>query len=63
MAATFSSLTLSSLVRLVPLPNGMSGTSAIERNNFNSGTASVNGNRQQGNNYIWKALRQRAATA
>ena len=48
----FSSLTLFQPGSIGTDPNGMSGTSAIERNNFNSGTASVNGNRQQGNNYM-----------
>jgi len=48
----FSTLTLFQPGSIGTDPNGMSGTSAIERNNFNSGTASVNGNRQQGNNYM-----------
>jgi len=29
----------------------MSGNNAIERNTYNSGIASINGNREQGNNY------------
>jgi len=48
----FSSLTLFQAGSIGTDPNGMSGISAVERNNFNSGTASVNGNRQQGNNYM-----------
>ncbi len=48
----FSSLTLFQAGSIGTDPNGMSGTNAIERDNFNSGTASVNGNRQQGNNYM-----------
>jgi hypothetical protein len=48
----FSALTLYEPGSIGTDPTGMSGSNAIERSNFNSGIASVNGNRQQGNNYL-----------
>src|SRR5258708_18370993 len=42
----FSSLTLFQPGAIGTDPNGMTGNNAIERETFNSGTASVNGNRQ-----------------
>src|SRR4029077_1733277 len=32
-------------------PNGMTGNNALERDTYNSGTVTVNGNRAQENNY------------
>ena len=48
----FSSLTLFQPGAVVTDPTGMSGNNAIERSTFNSGIASINGNRQQANNYM-----------
>ncbi len=47
----FSALTLFQPGAVGTDPTGMSGNNAIERNTFNSGVASINGNREQGNNY------------
>ncbi|HKW17278.1 MAG TPA: TonB-dependent receptor [Terriglobales bacterium] len=47
----FSSLTLYQPGAIDTDPTGMSGNNAIERNTFNSGVASINGNREQANNY------------
>jgi hypothetical protein len=47
----FSSLTLFQPGAVDTDPTGMSGNNAIERDTFNSGVASINGNREQGNNY------------
>jgi Carboxypeptidase regulatory-like domain/TonB dependent receptor len=47
----FSSLTLYQPGAIATDPTGLSGNNAIERNTFNSGVASINGNRQQANNY------------
>ncbi len=48
----FSSLTIFQPGSIVTDPTGMSGNNAIERSTYNSGVASINGNRQQGNNYM-----------
>jgi hypothetical protein len=47
----FSSLTLFQPGAIATDPNGMTGNNAIERNTYNSGTVTVNGNRAQENNY------------
>ena len=47
----FSSLTLFQPGAIDTDPTGMSGNNAIERNTYNSGVASINGNREQGNNF------------
>jgi hypothetical protein len=47
----FSSLTLFQPGAVDTDPTGMSGNNAIERNTYNSGVASINGNREQENNY------------
>ena len=47
----FSALTLFQPGAIDTDPTGMSGNNAIERNTYNSGIASINGNREQGNNY------------
>jgi hypothetical protein len=47
----FSSLTLFQPGAVDTDPTGMSGNNAIERDTYNSGVASINGNREQGNNY------------
>jgi hypothetical protein len=47
----FSSLTLFQPGAVDTDPSGMSGNNAIERNTFNSGQVSINGNRAQENNY------------
>lgn len=47
----FSSLTLFQPGAIDTDPSGMSGNNAIERNTYNSGIASINGNREQANNY------------
>src|SRR6202047_5273436 len=47
----FSSLTLFQPGAIGTDPNGMTGNNAIERNTFNNGQGSVNGNRAQENNY------------
>src|SRR5581483_1000571 len=48
----FSELTLYQPGAIANDPSGMSGNNAIERNTYNSGIASINGNRQQANNYM-----------
>jgi hypothetical protein len=47
----FSSLTLFQPGAIDPDPQGMTGNNAIERNTYNSGQVTVNGNRAQENNY------------
>jgi len=47
----FSSLTLFQPGAVDTDPTGMTGNNAIERNTYNSGVASINGNREQENNY------------
>ena len=47
----FSSLTLFQPGAVDTDPTGLTGNNAIERNTFNNGVASINGNRQQANNY------------
>lgn len=47
----FSSLTLFQPGSVDTDPTGLTGNNAIERNTFNSGIASINGNREQANNY------------
>ena len=47
----FSSLTLYEPGAIDTDPTGMNGNNAIERNTFNNGQVSINGNRQQENNY------------
>jgi hypothetical protein len=48
----FSSLTLFQPGAVDTDPTGMSGNNAIERSTYNSGIASINGNREQANNYM-----------
>jgi hypothetical protein len=48
----FSSLTLFEPGSIDTDPTGMTGNNAIERSTYNSGVASVNGNREQENNYM-----------
>ncbi len=48
----FSELTLYQPGAIATDPGGMTGNNAIERNTYNSGIASINGNRQQANNYM-----------
>src|ERR1700722_10608240 len=48
----FSSLTLFQPGAVDTDPTGMGGNNAIERDTYNSGIASINGNREQGNNYM-----------
>lgn len=47
----FSSLTLFEPGAVDTDPTGMTGNNAIERDTYNSGVASINGNREQANNY------------
>jgi carboxypeptidase family protein len=47
----FSSLTLFQPGAIDTDPSGMNGNNAIERDTYNSGIASINGNREQANNY------------
>ncbi|HZR67131.1 MAG TPA: TonB-dependent receptor [Terriglobales bacterium] len=47
----FSSLTLFQPGAVNTDPTGLTGNNAIERNTFNSGIVTINGNRQQANNY------------
>jgi len=47
----FSALTLYQPGAVDTDPTGMRGNNAIERNTYNSGVASINGNREQANNY------------
>jgi Carboxypeptidase regulatory-like domain/TonB dependent receptor len=48
----FSSLTLFQAGAVDTDPTGMTGNNAIERSTYNSGVASINGNREQENNYM-----------
>src|ERR1700758_484645 len=48
----FSSLTLFQPGSVDTDPTGLTGNNAIERNTYNNGLVSVNGNREQGNNYM-----------
>jgi hypothetical protein len=48
----FSSLTIFQPGAVVTDPTGLTGNNAIERSTYNSGIASINGNREQGNNYM-----------
>lgn len=48
----FSSLTLFQPGSVDTDPTGLTGNNAIERSTYNSGIVSVNGNREQGNNYM-----------
>jgi hypothetical protein len=48
----FSSLTLFQPGSVATDPNGLTGNNAIERDTYNSGVVTVNGNRQQANNYM-----------
>jgi hypothetical protein len=48
----FSSLTLFQPGAVDTDPTGMTGNNAIERSTYNSGISSVNGNREQENNYM-----------
>src|ERR1700758_4653781 len=48
----FSSLTLFEPGAVDTDPTGLTGNNAIERSTYNSGIVSVNGNREQGNNYM-----------
>ena len=48
----FSSLTLFQPGAIDTDPTGMGGNNAIERNTYNSGVATINGNREQANNYM-----------
>ena len=47
----FSSVTLFQPGAVATDPQGMTGSNAIERSTFNNGIASINGNRNQANNY------------
>lgn len=47
----FSSITLFQPGAVNTDPQGMTGNNAIERNTYNNGIASINGNRNQANNY------------
>jgi len=47
----FSSLTMFQPGAVDTDPTGMTGNNAIERSTYNSGVASINGNREQANNY------------
>ena len=47
----FSSLTIYQPGAIATDPTGMTGNNAIERNTYNNGTVTVNGNRAQENNY------------
>src|SRR5215831_4015016 len=48
----FSSLTLYQPGAVATDPTGLTGNNAIERNTFNSGVVTINGNREQANNYM-----------
>lgn len=48
----FSSLTIYQPGAVATDPTGMTGNNAIERNTYNSGIASIDGNRQQANDYV-----------
>ena len=47
----FSSVTLFQPGAVATDPRGMTGSNAIERSTYNNGIASINGNRNQANNY------------
>ena len=47
----FSSLTLFQPGAIDTDPTGLTGNNAIERNTFNNGVVTINGNREQANNY------------
>ena len=58
----FSSVTLFQPGAIATDPQGMTGSNAIERSTFNNGIASINGNRNQANNYTLDESRpERAA--
>ncbi|MGH9470946.1 MAG: carboxypeptidase regulatory-like domain-containing protein, partial [Terriglobia bacterium] len=48
----FSSLTMFEPGAIATDPTGMTGNNAIERNTYNNGIASIDGNRQQANDYV-----------
>ncbi|MGH9406466.1 MAG: carboxypeptidase regulatory-like domain-containing protein [Terriglobia bacterium] len=48
----FSSLTIFEPGAVATDPTGMTGNNAIERNTYNNGIASIDGNRQQANDYV-----------
>lgn len=48
----FSSLTLYQPGAIDTDPTGLSGNNAIERNTYNNGVVTINGNREQANNYV-----------
>lgn len=48
----FSSLTLFQPGAVDTDPTGLSGNNAIERNTYNNGVVTINGNREQANNYM-----------
>jgi len=48
----FSSLTLFQPGAVDTDPTGLTGNNAIERNTYNNGVASINGNREQANNFM-----------
>lgn len=48
----FSSLTMFQPGAVATDPTGMTGSNAIERNTYNNGIASIDGNRQQANDYV-----------
>jgi hypothetical protein len=48
----FSSLALYQPGAVATDPTGLTGNNAIERNTFNSGVVTINGNRQQANNFM-----------
>lgn len=48
----FSSLTLFQPGAVDTDPNGLTGNNAIERNTYNNGVVTINGNREQANNYM-----------
>lgn len=48
----FSSLTLFEPGAVDTDPNGLTGNNAIERNTYNNGVVTINGNREQANNYM-----------
>lgn len=54
----FSSVTLYQPGAVATDPQGMTGANAIERNTYNNGIASINGNRNQANNYTLEGADQ-----
>lgn len=54
----FSSVTLYQPGAINTDPTGMTGSNAIERNTYNNGIASINGNRNQANNYTLEGADQ-----